>query len=474
MNPPHTANAAPPRVNFQPRIESDPPMQRFTLRQGWLTHVLEVDGRQMRSQLELPADLAADVDGEDAALLDRWWKAILRGSLPIPERGQPDAGGQPLRIVDLFSGVGGFVLGVKLLAAEAGKRLVCELAVDTDEAALAVHARNHGTRRRSAESVASLVDYRIRGDGDSAEFVYEPELIGERLQHACADVDLLIAGPPCQGHSNLNNHSRRNDRRNYLYLAVPAFAVACRARAVIIENVTSVVHDDAEVVRTARRLFETNGYATDEGVIAADAMGWPQTRKRHFLVARRIGDAAEAAFPLPISDVATMLAAPSARTVTWAIGSTESLSTDPALHVTAEYTAENLERIEWLFDNDEYDLALQHRPKSHQAGTTYGAVYGRMHADRPAPTITTGFNTPGRGRFIHPNEPRTMTPAEAARLQGFPDTFRFTTDPSAPPGKAALAKWIGDAVTMPLGYAAALSAIGPGLKPCKDGSSASN
>lgn len=463
MNSPHSVETITPRTDAESRGEPVPPTQSFALERGLLTHLLKVGSRRLRSRLELPGDLTAGGDSEHPTLLDKWWKAILRGSLPVHEGKSTADSSESLRVVDLFSGVGGFMLGVKLLAAESERRLVCELAVDTDEAALAVHARNHGTRRRSSESVASLVDARIHGHGDSAEFVYTPELIGDRLQRACDDVDLIIAGPPCQGHSNLNNHSRRNDRRNYLYLTVPAFAVACRARAVIIENVTSVVHDDAEVVLTTHRLFNTNGYATEEGVLAADAMGWPQTRKRHFLIARRDEHIAGPSPLLPISQVAMMLSAPTARSVMWAIGPTESLSTDPAMHIAAEHTTENLDRIRWLHDNDEHDLALSQRPKSHQAGTTYGSVYGRMHADRPAPTITTGFLTPGQGRFVHPTEPRTLTPAEAARLQGFPDTFSFTINPDEPPGRAALAKWIGDAVTLPHSYAAALSAMGRSL-----------
>lgn len=54
---------------------------------------------------------------------------------------------------------------------------------------------------------------------------------------------------------------------------------------------------------------------------------------------------------------------------------------------------------------------------------------------------------------------------EAARLQGFPDSYRFVTDPRQPPSRAKLAKWIGDAVPMPLGYAAALAAIGGDTTP---------
>jgi hypothetical protein len=47
-------------------------------------------------------------------------------------------------------------------------------------------------------------------------------------------------------------------------------------------------------------------------------------------------------------------------------------------------------------------------------------------------------------------------------LQGFPDTYSFVVDETNPPTRASLAKWIGDAVPMPLGYAAALAALGPG------------
>jgi DNA (cytosine-5)-methyltransferase 1 len=52
--------------------------------------------------------------------------------------------------------------------------------------------------------------------------------------------------------------------------------------------------------------------------------------------------------------------------------------------------------------------------------------YGRLHPDRPAYTISTYFNRPGNGCFIHPAADRLISVREAARLQGFPDSFRFT------------------------------------------------
>jgi len=86
-------------------------------------------------------------------------------------------------------------------------------------------------------------------------------------------------------------------------------------------------------------------------------------------------------------------------------------------------------------------------------------VYGRMHWDQPSPTLTTGFMTPGRGRYVHPLERRTLLPREAARIQGFPDSYRFETRDSNNIGRSAIAKGIGDAVPSTLGFAAGLSAL---------------
>ena len=49
-----------------------------------------------------------------------------------------------------------------------------------------------------------------------------------------------------------------------------------------------------------------------------------------------------------------------------------------------------------------------------------------------------------------------ITAHEAARIQSFPDTSKFVVDEAAPPSKASLQKWIGDAVPPLLGYTATL------------------
>ena len=67
-------------------------------------------------------------------------------------------------------------------------------------------------------------------------------------------------------------------------------------------------------------------------------------------------------------------------------------------------------------------------------------LFGRLWWNRPAFTIRTEFFKPEKGRYLHPEQHRPITHREAARLQSFPDTFRFTGS------KIEFAKQIGNAV----------------------------
>jgi DNA (cytosine-5)-methyltransferase 1 len=204
------------------------------------------------------------------------------------------------------------------------------------------------------------------------------------------------------------------------------------------------------VVETAKRILKAEGYHVEDGVLAADRLGAPQLRRRHFMIAARHSLS-------EITDLPTYLGS-EPMTVGQAIGDLEELHAsfldDPA--VLSEI---NRQRIDYLFEEDLYNLPDNIRPKSHQNGHTYPSVYGRLEWDKPAPTITTGFMTPGRGRFIHPRRRRTLTAHEAARLQGFPDSFSFELPKGEIPSKKLLSKWIGDAVPMHLGYAAGIFAL---------------
>lgn len=383
-------------------------------------------------QIEDRSDMSFGVDA-----WARWWQSFLRGA-PLPCA--LDA--KKLRCVDLFCGAGGFALGASLAARGADHRARFERIVDADGRALKVHARSLDVGRIVNAGVSSLVDYQIRRRTSAARFAYAPEIVDPVLVIE-PDIDLLVAGPPCQGHSNLNNHTRRADPRNDLFICTVAAAVALRAKVVIIENVRTVTASHGDVVGMARELFEASGYIVAEDIVRADKLGWPQTRERYFMTAVR-----EDVMCTGLPDIETR----EPKSVLWAIADLMELSETREPFDTAPVpNAENRRRIDWLFENDEYNLDNAERPDCHKAGTTYTAVYGRMFKDRPAPTITTGIGTPGQGRFIHPLLSRLITPHEAARIQGFPDGYGFV-DCDSKATRKDLAKWIGDAVPSPMGF----------------------
>lgn len=403
-----------------------------------LSRGLRVHGREFHASCE------AEATGDD---LGDWWLAYLRGSALL--------GSNPVRrevgSVELFCGPGGLAQGFGRACEELGIRHRALAAADSDPDAVAVYETNHRPELTSTASVSTLVDYSVRRRRGETSFRYPPEMTSESWRGLKGQPQVLLAGPPCQGHSNLNNHSRRTDDRNQLYLTVPATAIALDIPLVVIENVPAVVHDRLGVVASTTELLEQAGYFVETGVLKADQMGWAQRRSRFFLVASQYGA------PLPLADVQAALAS-EPRSITWAIDDLATSPRDDHMARVAEMSDENLGRIAYLFENDLHDLPNSERPDCHKDGTTYNSVYGRLHGDRPAPTITTGFLTPGRGRYIHPTQRRCITPGEAARLQGFPDDYVFKTG-EAPPSSLKITKWIGDAVPMPLGFAAGLSVL---------------
>ncbi|MCV7402180.1 DNA cytosine methyltransferase [Mycobacterium fragae] len=419
----------------------------YTAGEGKVCRVATVGDREIVDT----RDLTVGDEGSDP--FASWWRAYIRGPKPPPDRDS-----QPLRFIDLFSSVGGLSLGASEAIAALGMRGMPLLAADVDARALQVYRSNFRPRQTIAGSVRSTIDYRVSGTGDDARFAYEPTVIDERLVSLVGATDLILAGPPCQGHSSLNNRSRHDDPKNLLYLTVPATAVALGARHVVVENVPNVVSDRNGVVQTTMTLLRDNGYYVTSGTLAADQFGWPQTRKRFFLVASRDTK------PIAL-DTLKKLFLRDARPVWWLVEDLESTPVDGSdvMNSVPELSEQNRQRIDWLFDNDEYTLPNAIRPDCHKDGTTYEATYGRMYRDQPAPTITGGFLTPGRGRFIHPTQRRVLTPHEAARLQGFPDWFSLTTK-SEPPSRSELGRWIGNAVPSLLGFIATLSALGGEVK----------
>lgn len=377
-----------------------------------------------------------------------WWHAYVMGEpIEFPRVTQP------LRIVDLFCGPGGLSQGVGLAARTLGFGVRHQLAVDVDREALQVYAANHQPKLILNESTASLVSYTLDEQSALTSFHGLPQIRDDRVAAMAGDVDLLIAGPPCQGHSTANSKRRFFDNRNLLYLTVPAIAIALEIPTVIIENVPGVQASQQGVVGLTMKLLEFYGYQVTEGVANAANLGWAQNRRRYFMIASKI------AHPLPFKKQVLPALAREPMSISHLLEDLVNCEPTGFMTESPELSADNTKRINVLHDQGLYDLPDNHRNRrAQEIGTTYRSVYGRMYWDRPAQTITTGFMTPGRGRYVHPIKRRTLLPIEAARLQGFPDSYVFDAFGQVP-SRSSLAKWIGDAVPTPLGFAAGLSAL---------------
>src|SRR5262249_19515301 len=151
-------------------------------------------------------------------------------------------------------------LGVSEAARLMNRRAAIVFAVDTACSPLCVYRDNFDVDERTSrkESVLKLFSARVNGLPTASE---------RSLRRDLGIVDAIVAGPPCQGHSDLNNHSRRHDERNDLYLAAARAAIVLQPHALVIENVPGVIHDRGRVVELARRALDREGgYHVTEAV----------------------------------------------------------------------------------------------------------------------------------------------------------------------------------------------------------------
>lgn len=402
------------------------------------TYRLSSDGRAIERLITLraggsartrvPVGVEKTRDVSEDLLADLFDRAFLRS------KSRPPIGARKrtVRVVDLFSGCGAMSLGIWEASRAVGARMVPVMALDSNPAALDVYEKNFPGVWVVSAAVESILDGTLGSPASSAEC---------SLIARVGRVDILVGGPPCQGHSNLNNHTRRKDPKNKLYERMARFAELLKPTHVIIENVSAVLYDEGKVVTHTIEHLEKSGYKVDDAAVEAVLLGVPQRRRRHFVVASRERT----------PDIAATVAAyeRGTRDVTWAIGDLANISTDTIFDSTGTPSETNRKRIEYLFAKRLYELPDEERPDCHQLKEhSYKSVYGRLRPDKPAQTITTGFVSMGQGRYVHPTERRTITPHEAARLQFIPDFFDF----SGVSKRTALAEMIGNAVPSKLAH----------------------
>lgn len=330
-----------------------------------------------------------------------------------------------LTAVELFCGAGGLSLGLE----RSGFDVL--FAVDNDKAAIETYRHN------------------FNGSGvicDVGEV--SPDTIFQNTLLDVGELDLLAGGPPCQGFSKQRRGAHiLDDPRNGLAKHFVRLVDSLKPKYFLLENVE--IFGQVRGVRELDHLNEIlhNQYALFPKIYNSVEFGVAQTRKRFVLIGERVD--LKYAFEYPKSSRGKI------KTVFDAIGDMPTPPTDYSVHPEyfnhqrARVTPTNIERFSYVPQGGGWqDIPFNLRIPCHQkVDTTKGGwpdVYGRLKWDGQCPTITGGFDSFTRGRYGHPEEDRPLTPREAARIQGFPDKFKFFGT------RGDIRRQIGNAVPPPL------------------------
>lgn len=341
-----------------------------------------------------------------------------------------------MNVIDLFAGCGGLSKGFM----DAGYDIL--VGVDNDQAALNTFALNH------VGAIAMNADLSQQETFDAIK-----EAAGE------GSIDVIIAGPPCQGFS-LTGPRNFDDSRNKLYLAVIEMVRQFQPRGFIIENVPGMATMyDGHVRDEILRRFSEMGYNIESRILCAADYGVPQLRKRLIFMGVR-NDIGNPVFPEPILDeehyVTCRQALDDLPSRENELGQEEDVyiqepHTDYQIlmrrncrvlhnHVATDHKQFVKDTIALVPEGGNYkDL-----PAGWGESRKFHEAWTRYDGNRPSKTIDTGH----RNHF-HYQYNRVPTIRENARLQSFPDDFVFTGT------KTQQNRQVGNAVPPLLGQALA-------------------
>lgn len=335
-------------------------------------------------------------------------------------RAQPTA-------IDLFAGAGGLSTGF----ARAGFRVLA--ANDVDEPASLTFKRNHPETASLQSSIQSLSSSAIL----SAAGITKGTL------------DVLIGGPPCQAFSVYNHQRGLHDERSGLFREYLRIVKGLMPKVVVMENVTGITSvSGGRTVSEIHEGLSKLGYHAEGRILKAEEYGVPQERRRIFFIGVRdqhtidwaqpshgflsgqpvvtvkdaIGDLPRLAMGGGAEEMAYTRKPRSTYQQMLRIGSSSVFN-----HVAPQLAPVNEQRIAHIPPGGSWrDLPRRLLPAGMKRArrSDHTKRYGRMDPSGLSCTILTKCDLHW-GAYIHPDQDRTITVREAARLQSFPDNFQF-------------------------------------------------
>ncbi|MDE3042872.1 MAG: DNA (cytosine-5-)-methyltransferase [Nitrospirota bacterium] len=265
-------------------------------------------------------------------------------------------------------------------------------------------------------------------------------------------IDVIIGGPPCQGFS-LSGKRQIDDPRNILFKHYLRFVEAFRPKVAVLENVrllTSMKNPEGRLVKDQIcEEFRKHGYKIRSFEINAKDYGVPQHRERVMFIAVRNDISQMPSLPEKTHGQALHMFSSALPYRTFADACSDlafiesgEKSTDD-LHEAVRHPAHV---IEWLWDVPEGCSAHDNEDPNKRPPSGYNTTYKRQVWTEPASTVQTTFGMISGCRNVHPIATRSLTIREAARIQSFPDSYKFSGS------LGAIRTGIGNAVPPLLAY----------------------
>lgn len=346
-----------------------------------------------------------------------------------------------MKVIDLFAGCGGLSLGFIQNGFEITR------AVEFDSEIAKTYSKNHPQTEMIVDDIGNIDNDKYFSQGEA---------------------DIVIGGCPCQGFSTAGARIRKGfveDPRNYLFKHFLNIVKTVKPKMFIMENVKGMmtmqkgeIFQEIITALSDKEIMDGEKYYVYFKVLKGIDLGIPQKRERLFIIGIKDKDI----------DFESILKATKQKivenhdgffnkvSIKDAISNMPTVSLDgivdnpnpntsyekylasakPTItnHIKTNHSKKAVERMRQVGNGENFTSL------SEKINSVHSGAYGRLCWDEVAPTITTRFDTPAGGRFIHPTEDRTLTPREAARIQSFPDSFIFVGN------KTSVCKQIGNAV----------------------------
>jgi len=323
--------------------------------------------------------------------------------------------------VELFSGAGGLSIGLE----KAGFKILLANEIEKDFAT--TFELNHSKTKMICDDIHNIN--------------FHEEL--EKL--SVQNINLLSGGPPCQGFSTVGSKNER-DPRNSLFYEYLRAVKEISPEYVIFENVSGFKNMyQGNALKTLINELRELGYDCNSSILEASDFGLPQIRKRTIIIGWK---QCKAPVHLPepthcygkdlfgLKEKVTLMDAISDLPELTANDSNSEYLTSPqnsyqkvmrvgAIQLTEHDSSKYGDKMREILSlipagGCVTDLPERLRPKKYFANT-----YARLLPNRPTPTMTRNFGTPSSSRCVHPYQNRALSTREGARLQGFPDNYKF-------------------------------------------------